>query len=223
MVHQIYRIASPLPQFDCIFFLLTIRARNVFQNGLFNDPLQSLFSYIGVLLLLRRQFVASLTFFSLGASVKMSGLLWAPGAAAYLLPTCGLMKTIKASWLGVLLQLLVAFPFRAHLWHYIHQSFELDRTFTWFNVCKKGLSCLPIDRELEISGPRYILLSLILYPPSMFTHPFSSLFCPPHPRAPHILRPPLSPLNNSLLWNRVFPLPTLQLLHLVFPFTSLLV
>jgi Gpi18-like mannosyltransferase len=134
VVHEIYRIASPLPQLDCFFFLLTIRARNVFHNGLFNDPFQSLFSYIGVLFLLRRQFVTSLTFFSLGASVKMSGLLWAPGVAAYLVSTIGLVETIKASWGGILLQLLVAIPFRNYLWHYIHQSFELDRKFTWFNV-----------------------------------------------------------------------------------------
>jgi len=134
VVHQIYRIASPFPQLDCIFFLLTIRARNLFHNGLFNDPFQTLFSYLGVLFLLRRQFLLSLTFFSLGASVKMSGLLWAPGVAAYLLSSIGLVETIKASWGGILVQFLIAIPFRKHLWHYIHRSYDLDRQFTWFNV-----------------------------------------------------------------------------------------
>lgn len=119
---------------DCIFFLLTIRARNVFHNGLFNDPFQTIFSYLGVLFLLRRRFLASLTFFSIGASVKMSGLLWAPGVAAYLVSSIGLVETIKASWGGILVQILVAVPFRGHLWHYIHRSYELDRQFTWFNV-----------------------------------------------------------------------------------------
>jgi Gpi18-like mannosyltransferase len=103
-------------------------------NGLFNDPFQTLFSYIGVLLLLKRRFTASLMFFSLGASVKMSGLLWAPGVAAYLFSTIGIEETLKASWIGVLVQILVALPFRSHLWHYTHSSYELDRTFTWFNV-----------------------------------------------------------------------------------------
>lgn len=93
-----------------------------------------MFSYLGVLFLLRRQFLASLTFFSLGASVKMSGLLWAPGVAAYLVSSIGLIETIKASWGGILVQILVAVPFRGHLWHYIHRSYELDRQFTWFNV-----------------------------------------------------------------------------------------
>jgi Gpi18-like mannosyltransferase len=134
VVHQIYRIASPLPQLDCIFFLLTIRARNLFQNGLFNDPLQTLFSYLGVLFLFKRRFKVSLTFFSLGASVKMSGLLWAPGVAAYLVSSIGLLETVKSAWSGVLLQVLVALPFRSHLWNYIHYSFELDKRFTWFNV-----------------------------------------------------------------------------------------
>lgn len=134
MVHRIYEIASPLPQVDCVFFLLTIRARNLFLNGLFNDPFQTLFSYLGVLYLLRRRYTASLMFFSLGASVKMSGLLWAPGVAAYLLSTIGLIRTLQASWAGVLVQVLVAIPFRGHLWLYIHRSFELDRQFTWFNV-----------------------------------------------------------------------------------------
>ena len=134
MVHQLYRIASPFPQLDCIFFLLTVRARNVFHNGLFNDPFQTLFSYIGVLFLLRRQILVSLTFFSLGASVKMSGLLWAPGVAAFLFATIGVVETLKLSWGGILVQILVAIPFRGHLWHYIHRSYEVDRQFTWFNV-----------------------------------------------------------------------------------------
>ena len=139
VVHEIYRISSPLPQLDCIFFLLTIRARNVFENGLFNDPFQTLFSYLGVLFLLRRRYTASLVFFSLGVSIKMSGLLWAPGVAVYLISTIGLERTFQASWAGILVQILVAWPFRSHLWHYIHQSFELDRTFTWFNVCNSSV------------------------------------------------------------------------------------
>jgi Gpi18-like mannosyltransferase len=128
-------MASPLPQLDCVFFLITIRARNLFLNGLFNDPFQTLFSYLGVLFLLKRRFTTSLAFFSLGASIKMSGLLWAPGVAAYLLSTIGLEKTLKVSWVGVLIQILIALPFHSRLWHYIHRSYELDRTFTWFNVC----------------------------------------------------------------------------------------
>jgi len=146
VVHRIYAIASPLPQLDCVFFLLTIRARNVFVNGLFNDPFQTLFSYLGVLFLLRKRQTIALTFFSLGASTKMSGLLWAPGVAAYLVAAAQsqrrkedwlpsfLVETIKSSIPGLLVQVLVAIPFRSHLWHYFHRSFELDRTFTWFNV-----------------------------------------------------------------------------------------
>ena len=140
-MHRIYESASPLPQLDCIFFLLTIRARNLFLNGLFNDPFQTIFSYLGVLCLLKRRYTASLMFFSLGASVKMSGLLWAPGVAAYMFATIGPVRTLKASWAGILVQLLVALPFRAHLWHYIHRSYELDRKFTWFNV-------LPISTKI---------------------------------------------------------------------------
>jgi ALG3 protein len=66
----------------------------------------------------------------------MSGLLWAPGAAAYLFSTIGLDQTLKHMWGGILVQILVALPFRTHLWHYIHRSYELDRQFTWFNVSR---------------------------------------------------------------------------------------
>ena len=75
-----------------------------------------------------------MTFFSLGASIKMSGLLWAPGVAAYLVSSIGIVKTARASWGGILVQFVIALPFRNHLWHYIHQSYELDRQFTWFNA-----------------------------------------------------------------------------------------
>jgi ALG3 protein len=64
----------------------------------------------------------------------MSGLLWAPGVAAYLFSSIGIVDTITASIGGILVQILLAIPFHNHLWDYIHRSYELDRQFTWFNV-----------------------------------------------------------------------------------------
>lgn len=37
VVHQVYARLSSQPQWDCLLLLFTIRARNVFVNGLFND------------------------------------------------------------------------------------------------------------------------------------------------------------------------------------------
>lgn len=36
-IHRIYAKLSTRPQWDCFILLITVRARNVFVNGLFND------------------------------------------------------------------------------------------------------------------------------------------------------------------------------------------
>jgi hypothetical protein len=180
----------------------------LFLNGLFNDPFQTFFSYLGVLFLLKRRHAISLAFFSLGASIKMSGLLWAPGVAAYLISTIGIFETVKTSWSGILVQLLVALPFLSHPWHYIHRSFELDRQFTWFNVSFFP-AALITDLELEISTGRSILFILLLVTFIIPSHPLGGLLHSQDSLFQYTLLDTHSPFHNSILGNCVLPLPTL--------------
>jgi ALG3 protein len=157
----------------------------------------------------------SLTFFSLGASIKMSGLLWAPGVAAYLISTRGLVETLQSTWGGILVQFLVAIPFLSHPWHYIHRSFELDRTFTWFNVYPS--MCLTTDPELEIPPCADLLLLQVLCTPTISPSPLGNIFHPYIALTNHAILYPVSVVNNSLLRHRFLAFPPLQLLYMVFP------
>lgn len=130
-VSEIYRMASVQP-FIALVFWGTIRGRNVFVNGLFNDSFEILFVSLGIYLLLRKKMTLSLLSFSAAVSVKMSALLYAPGVALVFLSQIGLVRTAVSAIPAVGLQILVAFPFlmenpRA----YLSKSFELSRTFRW--------------------------------------------------------------------------------------------
>jgi len=163
----------------------------------------------------------SLTFFSLGASVKMSGLLWAPGVAAYLLFTIGLEQTIRCMWGGILVQILVALPFRGHLWHYIHRSYQLDRQFTWFNVSHSICWSLIIDRELEIPSGGNLLFLWIFSCPAGPPHRLCWLLHFANTSAKDELRDANITLHDTILWYRILKVVALQLLHLVFSHDTL--
>jgi len=150
----------------------------------------------------------------------MSGLLWAPGVAAYLLSSLGIEETLKASWVGVLVQFVVAIPFRTHLWHYIHQSFELDRQFTWFNVSLPMVTCLHLDCELEVRACEHILLRSFFNRLAGTTHLLSNFLHPQPPSSSHLIQYIFSPYYNPLLRHCFLPLPPLQLLHLVLPYSA---
>ena len=143
VMHKIYALISPEPEIDCAFFLITVRARNVFVNGLFNDPFQALLSYLGLLQFLRNNVAWALAFFSAGISVKLSGALFVPGTAWILFTTSSIWQIFKKSLPGLKLQLSVGHRFLFNSpFAYITRSFELSRRFTWFNVSSSNTSRL---------------------------------------------------------------------------------
>jgi alpha-1,3-mannosyltransferase len=76
----------------------------------------------------------SILCFSVGASIKMNALLWAPGVAYHFLMQIGLKKTLLAARAGLLWQLLVGSPFLlTYPRSYIKNSWNLGRQFAWFN------------------------------------------------------------------------------------------
>ena len=151
-VSEIYRMASLHP-FISFFFLCTMRGRNISVNGfflclflsvsqshfilvetgLFNDPFEMLFVYLAIYLLLKKRMTWSLLAFSAAVSVKMSALLYAPGALLVFLSQIGLKKTIVSAIPAVALQIVVGLPFLLTFpWPYLSRSYEFSRTFHWF-------------------------------------------------------------------------------------------
>jgi len=132
LVSEIYRRASPAP-YVALLLWVTLRARNVFVNGLFNDCFEMLFIYLAIVLLLKKWHTLSLLSFSAAVSVKMSALLFAPGAIFVFLSQLGPERTVLAAIPGVLLQVVLAFPFLlSHPQSYLTMSFEFSRNFHWF-------------------------------------------------------------------------------------------
>lgn len=133
LVSEIYKMSNLRPPYVALLLWITLRARNVFVNGLFNDCFEMLFVYLAIYLLLKKRYTASLFCFSAAASVKMSALLYAPGAVFVFLSQIGIQRTLISAIPGVLLQVILPLPFLlTYPTAYITKSFEFTRNFHWF-------------------------------------------------------------------------------------------
>jgi alpha-1,3-mannosyltransferase len=87
--------------------------------------------YLSILSLQRQRWTLASIWFSLAASVKMNVLLFAPAFCFLHLKGAGWNRTIQNAIISLLIQVLVALPFRQHPISYISSSFELTRKFLW--------------------------------------------------------------------------------------------
>ena len=153
-VSEVYRLSSISPAIVYCFWF-TMRVRNVSVNGahpflqallcrlssghplpfigLFNDSFEMIFVYLAICLLLKKRMTLSLLSFSVAASIKMSALLYAPGALLVFVNEIGFWRTARAAVPAVLFQLLIGTPFLlSHPVEYLSKSFEFSRKFPWF-------------------------------------------------------------------------------------------
>jgi alpha-1,3-mannosyltransferase len=134
VVHLVYAEASPTTaHIDCIFFLTTVRGRNLFANGLFNDAFQVIFCYLGIWSILKGSSASTILLcFSAGLSFKLSAILYAPAVAYHILLRFGLRHTVLASGPALALQFAVALPFLiASPVNYFQRSFTKS-DFGWY-------------------------------------------------------------------------------------------
>ena len=137
---------------------------------------------MAVLSLLRQQSPArTLLLFSVAASIKMNALLWAPAVAFHYINAIGLKATAKASIPGILWQLSVGLPFLlVNPSAYITRSFDLQRTFSWFNSV--SWKFLPADVFYAPSF-RYLLLFMHITGLVYVCYRFRDLYAPSLPLA----------------------------------------
>ena len=151
----------------CALWLITVRARNAFVNGLFNDGVQVLFVYAALyLLLVARRPAGALLAYSAAVSVKMSALLYAPAFLLVYWRRFGVARSIAYGLPAAALQLALAAPFLAtHPWSYLARSFELDRSF--FHFLSHNWKFLPEnifqDRRFHFALVAAHLTRLVLY------------------------------------------------------------
>jgi alpha-1,3-mannosyltransferase len=126
--------AAPAALPYCLLWATTLRARNVFVNGLFNDGPQVLCTYAALYLLVARDRPrAALLAWSAAVSIKMSALLYAPAFLLVYWHRYGLARAVGMGIPAAALQLLLAAPFvRTHPGAYVQRAFEMGRQFHHF-------------------------------------------------------------------------------------------
>lgn len=158
VIFDIYRRVEKVPPF--VFFFMccaSYRIHSIFILRMFNDPVAMLFLYIAVDLFLANRWYLGCLFFSLGVSVKMNVLLFAPALLYLLLISQGNVGTIKCLTICALPQVTLAIPFLlVNPWDYIRMSFNLGRQF--FYKWTVNWRLLPEDIFLN----RYFQISLLL-------------------------------------------------------------
>eukprot|EP01112_Ceratiomyxa_fruticulosa_P001998 TRINITY_DN12141_c0_g1_i1.p1 TRINITY_DN12141_c0_g1~~TRINITY_DN12141_c0_g1_i1.p1 ORF type:complete len:407 (-),score=57.06 TRINITY_DN12141_c0_g1_i1:57-1229(-) len=121
---------SKNPPWLLIPLVLSKRLHSIFVLRLFNDVFAMLFLYIAIYLFNKNKWSLGCILFSLGVSVKMNVLLFAPGLFLLLLNRFGFVQTILKIVLCGVVQLILGAPFLLTFpYSYLYRSFELGRKF----------------------------------------------------------------------------------------------
>ncbi|XP_025083424.1 dol-P-Man:Man(5)GlcNAc(2)-PP-Dol alpha-1,3-mannosyltransferase-like [Pomacea canaliculata] len=131
IVFHIYRKTKMVPPYVFFFMCCTsYRIHSIYVLRLFNDPVSMVFLYIAIAFFLHGHWSWGCLFYSLGVSIKMNLLLFAPGLLFLLLVTQGTLGTVKHLIICALPQVLLGLPFLLeNPAGYIVRSFDLSRQF----------------------------------------------------------------------------------------------
>lgn len=110
---------------------LSKRIHSIFVLRLFNDGPCMILFYISALMFAKSSWRTGCVFFSLGVSIKMNVLLFAPGLLLLLLQSSeNLMETIICLGICAAFQIILGAPFLlTYPVSYIRKAFEFDRVF----------------------------------------------------------------------------------------------
>ncbi|XP_063372778.1 lethal(2)neighbour of tid protein 2 [Cydia amplana] len=135
LVLRIYIKTKKVPPYVMAFTILTsYRIHSIYVLRLFNDPIAVLFLYASLNLFLEDNWFLGSVFYSLGVSVKMNVLLYAPGLFFFYLINLGWFKTMQQLAVCGLIQLILGAPFLfSNPIAYLKGSFDIGRVFnhTW--------------------------------------------------------------------------------------------
>lgn len=131
LVLRIYTKSRKVPPYVLIFSAFTsYRIHSIYVLRLFNDPIAILLLYVALNLFLDDRWTLGSVFFSLGVSVKMNILLFAPAILMFYLTNLGYVKTMLQLMVCGVVQLAVGAPFLAtYPLNYINGSFDIGRVF----------------------------------------------------------------------------------------------
>lgn len=131
LVLRLYTKSRKLPPYVLVISAFTsYRIHSIYTLRLFNDPLAIVFLYAAINMFLDGRWTWGSVLFSLGVSVKMNVLLFAPAIFILYLTNFGTLKTAIQLMVCAVVQLLLGAPFLlTYPWAYLKGSFDLGRVF----------------------------------------------------------------------------------------------
>ncbi|CAL8069915.1 unnamed protein product [Calicophoron daubneyi] len=133
LVFNICRLSLKVPPYALIFScLISYRVHSIYVLRLFNDPVAMIAVYSAINALLYGWFDLGCILFSLGVSIKMNVLLFAPGLLLVLLLHRGVWETVGYLCECATVQLVLGAPFLFHnAGAYLSRAFNFGRQFLY--------------------------------------------------------------------------------------------
>lgn len=149
-----YRDAREAERFPILMvcsLLLSRRVASLFVLRLFNDGPQMVLMYLAVLLFAHGRWSIGCLVYSLSVSVKMNGLLFAPGVALLMVQARGMGGMLwRVFTICGGTQVALGMPFLAHAaWSYVGRAFEFSREF----LHKWSVNGAFLDEETFVGKP----------------------------------------------------------------------
>lgn len=157
LVLRLYSKSRKIPPYVLVITsCISYRIHSIYVLRLFNDPIAILFLYLALNAYIDGRWSLGSLFLSLGVSVKMNVLLFAPAILLLFITNLGYVKTLKQLVICGCVQLILGLPFLlTHPWEYLKGSFDLGRVFEH----KWTINYRFLDRE--IFENRYFHLALL--------------------------------------------------------------
>lgn len=131
LVLRLYCKSRRVPPYVLIICAFTsYRIHSIYVLRLFNDPIAVLFLYLALNLFVDRKWYMGSIAFSLGVSIKMNILLFAPALLLFYITNLGYVKTAIQLFVCAAVQVILGAPFLlTYPQEYIKNSFNLGRIF----------------------------------------------------------------------------------------------
>ncbi|XP_055905726.1 lethal(2)neighbour of tid protein 2 [Eupeodes corollae] len=131
LVIRLYAKSSKVPPYVLVLSVFTsYRIHSIYTLRLFNDPIAMLFLYLAINLFLDQRWTYGSICFSLGVSIKMNVLLFAPAVLLLFITNLGYLRALQQLIVCASIQFVLGAPFLlSYPWAYIKGSFDLGRVF----------------------------------------------------------------------------------------------
>lgn len=164
-VLRLYTKSRKIPPYVLLITIFTsYRVHSIYVLRLFNDPIAILFLYVALNMYVDGRWTWGSVYLSLGVSVKMNVLLFAPAILLLYITNLGYAKTVLQLFVCGVIQFVLGLPFLwTHPVEYLRGSFDLGRVFDHkWTVNYRFLSQEVFEHKLFHVGLLVLHLALLL-------------------------------------------------------------